>query len=190
MKVWAGAKKLSLLSILLLGACQSATVPNVGLENTFEPSPSHGKSARAVTIPKPESSKILNHLWAEREKLGLCGFSFNAEQSKQWSKVYPGADNEYLAQVLCFNGAYQGSFEFARVDTSNDTIEVKPLGLTLTGFPSYDPETKILSNGYKFRGIGDCIEVTEHRWVGNEMMLLTAHLHEELAGSCKIFQGG
>ena len=188
MKVW--ARRVSLLGVLFLGACQSATVPDTGLENTFEPKFSREKVANASLITKPEASKILNHIWAERENLGLCEFSFNAEQAKQWSKVYPVAENEYLAQVLCFNGAYQGSFEFARVDASNDTIAVEPLSFTLAGFPSYDPETQILSNGYKFRGIGDCLELTEHRWVGNDLMLLTSKLHEELEGSCKIFQGG
>ncbi|NJN23924.1 MAG: hypothetical protein HC810_05405 [Acaryochloridaceae cyanobacterium RL_2_7] len=137
------------MGVLFLGACQSATISNAGLENTFEPNFTAEKIANASTIPDTEQNKILNHIWAEREKLGLCEFSFNAEQSKQWSKVYLSAKHEYLAQVLCFNGAYQGAFEFARVDTSNGAIQVEPLSFNLAGFPSYDPNTKVLSNGYK-----------------------------------------
>ena len=184
------AKLIPLIGLLSLGSCQSATIPETGFEQSLQPSFSSQNSANASTVSHSKTDAILQAIFDQREDLGLCSFSFNQEQSKQWSEVYPSDNEVYLAQILCFNAAYQGAFAFARVDTSKTPIQITPLPLTLAGYPSYDPDTQVLSNGYKFRGVGDCIEETEHRWTGSSLRLLTSTLQEALPGSCDAFQGG
>ena len=189
-------KRYALVALVgLLSACQSAA--NAGLDNRLKVQAESSTIAYGQAHKKQSSSrqeqlqaKILNQVVAQHQSLGICKDSFNLEQSKVESKLYPTADNQYLVQILCFQAAYQGNYAFAIADLDQDQVSLTPLNLSLAGYPSYDPNIQILSNSYKFRGIGDCIENTEHRWTGHDLQLLTSELVEQLPDSCEIFKGG
>lgn len=180
--------RFSLLGVIFLGACTSATIPETGLENHFQ-----DKTLQASSTPISErsaSDNILNEVFSKQSELGVCLDTFNLEQSKNGSKLHKTGPDQYLVQLLCFQAAYQGNYAFLTVDQSQNKTAIMPLSLTLAGYPIFDPETRIVSNDYKFRGIGDCVETTEYRWTGNDLVLLTSQLVEALPNSCEIFQGG
>jgi hypothetical protein len=178
----------SLLSLVVLSACSSATIPDTGLENQIKYQPLEASSAASAM--SPGNGVILNEVFAKQSALGVCQDTFNLEQSKNGSKLYHTGPDQYLVQLLCFQAAYQGNYAFLTVDRSQVSTNIIPLELGLAGSPNFDPETRILSNGYKFRGIGDCIESTEHRWTGDDFVLLSATLVEALPQSCELFKGG
>lgn len=181
--------RFSLVGLMALSACTSATIPYTGLENQIQTKTLEA-SSNPLTKKSKANSAILNQVLAKQAELGVCQDTFNLEQSKNGSKIYQTGPDQYLVQLLCFQAAYQGNYAFLTIDSSVEENRITPIRLVLAGYPSFDSETRILSNDYKFRGIGDCIERTEHRWTGSDFALLTSALVEALPNSCEIFQGG
>jgi len=189
MKVQNGIKGLALLGVISLAACRSATVPHEGLANPLKPSvPDFSRAALANE--RDGTHSILDQVLARQPQLGVCTDFFNLKQAKSGSTLYPVGPDQYVVQLLCFQAAYQGNYAFLSVDQTAGQPHITPLKLTLAGYPVFDAQTKILGNSYKFRGIGDCIERSEHRWTGGNFVLLTSELVETAPGSCEIFQGG
>ena len=124
------------------------------------------------SVQEPDPGAILNAVHRQVQPLGLCQFSFDRGASKEFSEVYAVGDSQYLVQMLCFMAAYQGNYEFVRVEAAGPEFNVFPLDLELAGYPTFDGDRLVLSNTYKFTGAGVCVEETEHQWDGTQLQLL------------------
>ena len=134
---------------------------------------------------KPNSETILNEVINRQKSLQVCNFEFNPETAREFSEVYIGENHQHLVQLLCYMAAYQGAFAFVKVDTSGTEIKIQPLGLEIAGFPTYDPQTKILSNSYKYIGAGTCTQETQYYWNGEELRLISSENIDQIPNGCQ-----
>jgi hypothetical protein len=103
-------------------------------------------------------------------------------------EFYPLADKQYLVEVTCTGGAYQGYQVYYFYDESTQQPAAKPLtfesresqdGKTLTktettelwGQATFDGSTKQLKVFNKFRGVGDCGILATYGFVNGEPQL-------------------
>ena len=55
----------------------------------------------------------------------------------------------------------------------------------LVGYPTFDPNSSIIHNTYKFNGAGVCLEETQHYWDGYSVRLLSAELVDGIENGCE-----
>ncbi|AFY69336.1 protein of unknown function DUF1176 [Thalassoporum mexicanum PCC 7367] len=144
------------------------------------------------TIPVTETTEteVISYIHKNIDSLGVCEYGFTADSSKDLSTVDPLGNNRYMVQLLCFMGAYQGSYSFAiysesasagaSVDIlSLDVYEpdasgaVKPIKTrAIGGLPTFDPGSQILTVFSKGRGLGDCGSLAHYELKNNQFELI------------------
>ena len=117
--------------------------------------------------------QVLLIIYIKEEELQLCDGQLDKEVSSQSSSIYPLNNQEYIVEILCFMGAYQGNYEYIYYQNNREKSTIKPLAFksfiadrngnftsnnsrTLAGIPNYNVNQKILNVYTKDRGIGDC----------------------------------
>ncbi|ANV87334.1 DUF1176 domain-containing protein [Picosynechococcus sp. PCC 7117] len=136
--------------------------------------------AIARTVTGSEKASIFQRVVDQQASLGLCLDNDNLAANLDDAAVYQQGEDQYLVSVLCFMAAYQGAYEFVYVDGETITHS----RLALAGFPTFDPETSVLSNGYKFNGAGTCLEDSEYYWDGYSLRLISASLIDGVPNGC------
>ncbi|MCM1983132.1 DUF1176 domain-containing protein [Lyngbya confervoides] len=189
-KPWAVVFQIAMAS-LTLACADPPTLPRATpeegkppLESVVAGSQKTDASGQETDASDLEAHPLLTQVIDRQADLGLCQFSFDPQASRAYSQVYEGSNGVYLVQLLCFQAAYQGNYEFVRVDALSSPLEIRPLGLELVGYPTYDPETQILRNSYKYNGPGSCLEETTHRWDGDRLILVEQEQIETVPGGC------
>ncbi|OKH10803.1 DUF1176 domain-containing protein [[Limnothrix rosea] IAM M-220] len=160
-----------------------ALSPVVVLGETVEQLP----TASNRTATDAEKEQILAAIANQKNELGLCMDEDELpSESFDFSEVYVHQGGDYLAQVLCWNAAYQGVYEFVVTTPTfdNDTLEFRHTDVQLVGYPTVDLETNIIHNAYKFNGAGSCFEETSHYWNGSSLNLISAELVDGIEGGC------
>ncbi|MBE9222584.1 DUF1176 domain-containing protein [Cyanobacterium stanieri LEGE 03274] len=122
----------------------------------------------------------------EDNDLNLCNTD-NFLLSEDNANVYELSKTEYVVEVFCFVGAYQGSYQFLFYDANQVEHQISGLSFTvfeetgnglqiietslLTGSVEFDPEMMLLMVDRKARGLGDCGSYGVYRWENNSFVL-------------------
>ncbi|MBV5260777.1 DUF1176 domain-containing protein [Synechococcus moorigangaii CMS01] len=146
--------------------------------------------APAVTTPPPgaiaqvvtgtKKADIFQRVVAQQANLDLCADGDNLAANLEGTTVYHQGEDQYLVSVLCFMAAYQGAYEFVYVNGETLTHS----RIALAGFPTFDPETSLLSNAYKFNGAGSCFEESQYYWDGYSLRLVSAKIVDGVPNGC------
>ncbi|AFY37452.1 hypothetical protein Lepto7376_1082 [[Leptolyngbya] sp. PCC 7376] len=160
-------------------------------------SPTEGAEPLARITEGEEKARIFNEVMNVQTDIGLCEGIENLSDNFEYSEVYASKiyvnETQYLVKILCFNAAYQGSYELVHANTEEVafyTIEEETLGFSrdstsFAGYPTFDPVTSILSNSYKFNGAGSCVESTQHYWDGRSLKLISSTLEDGIENGCE-----
>ncbi|AFZ55437.1 putative lipoprotein [Cyanobacterium aponinum PCC 10605] len=161
----------SYVLILLLFSCQKETRENSELE--------------AIIITPEEKQVIISKIYENQKDIKLCNQERDQALSIDSTEIYPLKENQYLVEILCFLGAYQGNYQYLLYNRVNSAIEKisfatfrdNPQNLqltntfTLNGSPEFDPISQTLSLETKSRGLGDCGSFVVYQWQNSEFTL-------------------
>lgn len=161
----------SYVLILLLFSCQKETRENSELE--------------AIIITPEEKQVIISKIYENQKDIKLCNQERDQALSIDSAEIYPLKENQYLVEILCFLGAYQGNYQYLLYNRVNSAIEKisfatfrdNPQNLqltntfTLNGSPEFDPISQTLSLETKSRGLGDCGSFVVYQWQNSEFTL-------------------
>lgn len=156
---------------MLLFGCQRQTIKN------REPS--------AITISKEEKKVIVTKIYNNQQDIGLCNQERDQALSVDSAQIYPFNEKQYLVEILCFLGAYQGNYQYLLYNPIDSTMKKisfttfrdNPQNLqltntfTLNGMPEFDNMEKTLSLHTKSRGLGDCGSFALYYWENNGFTL-------------------
>jgi len=156
---------------LLLFGCQKATLQN------SEPN--------SFTISDQEKQDIVTKIFNNQKDIGLCNQERDQSLSNDSAEIYALSQNQYLVEILCFLGAYQGNYQYLLYNPMDSTMEKisfatfrdNPQDLrltntfTLNGMPEFDDIEKTLSLHTKSRGLGDCGSFAFYQWENNQFTL-------------------
>ncbi|MGB2926872.1 MAG: DUF1176 domain-containing protein [Limnothrix sp.] len=144
----------------------------------------------ARIVEGEEKAKIFDEVLNARTEIGLCADGDDLSENLEYSEVY-ARDTEYLVQVLCFQAAYQGNYEFVHLNTvevpfntTEAPFEISKAKMYLAGYPTFDPATGIISNSYKLIGAGTCFESSQHYWDGYSLQLISSTLEDGIENGC------
>ncbi len=160
-----------------------ALSPVVEPEETEE----HLSTTSARIVEGDEKAEILTAIARQKDELGLCMDEEELPaESAEFSEVYLHQDGDYLAQILCWNAAYQGVYEYiaATPALEDGYLEFYHTDVQLVGYPTVDLETNLIHNAYKFNGAGSCFEETSHHWNGYGLTLMSAELVDGIENGC------
>lgn len=157
--------------ILLLFGCQKETKEN------SEP--------EAIIITPEEKQVIIGKIYENQKEIKLCNQERDQALSIDSTEIYPLNENQYLVEILCFLGAYQGNYQYLLYNPVDSTIEKisfatfrdNPQNLqltntfTLNGSPEFDPVSQTLFLEAKSRGLGDCGSFVVYHWQNGEFTL-------------------
>lgn len=158
-------------SLLLIFGCQRQSL------NNSEQEP--------VIIPEEKKQEIVTKIYNKQQSLGLCNGERDQALSQDSLKIYLLNENQYLVEILCFLGAYQGNYQYLLYNPMDSTMEKisfpifqdNPQNLqltntfTLNGMPEFDEMEKTLSLQAKSRGLGDCGSFAVYQWEGEKFTL-------------------
>ena len=148
------------------------------------------KNNQLIISSTPKSDQdILNIIYLKEDELQLCDGQLDQEISINYSSIYSFNNQEYLVEILCFMGAYQGNYEYIYYQNDGEKSTLKPLTFqsfiadrdgnftsnnsrTLAGIPNYNINQKVLNIYTKERGIGDCGSTAQYQWENNEFGLV------------------
>ncbi|PHV63276.1 hypothetical protein CSQ80_05945 [Cyanobacterium aponinum IPPAS B-1201] len=161
----------SYVLILLLFSCQKETRENSELE--------------AIIITPEEKQVIISKIYENQKDIKLCNQERDQALSIDSAEIYPLKENQYLVEILCFLGAYQGNYQYLLYNRVNSAIEKisfatfrdNPQNLqltntfTLNGSPEFEPISQTLSLETKSRGLGDCGSFVVYQWQNSEFTL-------------------
>jgi len=133
-----------------------------------------------------EDEQIIQQLNAEQSTLNLCEKA-NHIVSEDNTTIYQLEDTKYLVQIICFLGAYQGSYQFflysinggnhqinlldfITFEDTNNGLNIVETNL-LTGYPEFDSDSKKLTIDRKARGLGDCGSYALYQWKTHDFQL-------------------
>ena len=136
------------------------------------------KNILLAQITPQEQSKILNDVQQQRQILSLCNQEKDKALSENATKIYPLSNNQYLIEVLCFLGAYQGNYQYLLASKQAKKLEkinfatfisreqsLKLINTsTIIGKTDFDQSNQILIVETKARGLGDCGSYIEYKW--------------------------
>jgi hypothetical protein len=165
--------------------------------NSREKSNSDGELSKT---PSKSSQLILDDLYSQKDKFQLCEGEIDSSLSQDYSSVYPLNNREYLVEILCFLGAYQGNYQYFLYTVKGQGVEIKPLSFqefskdktdkfklkdsrSIGGVPSYDEESKILTVYTKGRGLADCGSLAQYKWEDTKFKLLEYRIKEKCDGN-------
>ena len=146
------------------------------------------------------SQLILADLYQQKDKLQLCQGEIDLSLSENSSSVYQLNNQEYIVEILCFLGAYQGNYQYFLYSIKGQEVEIKPLffqefnkdkadkfklkdSRNIGGLPSYDEESKILTVYTKGRGLADCGNFAQYKWEDSKFKLLEYRIKEKCDGN-------
>lgn len=109
---------------------------------------------------------------------GLYDYDADAEKPQE-IELYKLSNNKVLAMTLCWRAAYNEGYGAWLLDDSFKSA--KFISAEVSGF-----ENGILSSSQKGRGVGDCWEVNEWVWNGQQFI----QTRNMWTGQCKGFAGG
>ncbi|WPF88608.1 DUF1176 domain-containing protein [Cyanobacterium aponinum AL20118] len=152
-------------------SCQKETRENSELE--------------AIIITPEEKQVIISKIYENQKDIKLCNQERDQALSIDSAEIYPLKENQYLVEILCFLGAYQGNYQYLSYNRVNSAIEKisfatfrdNPQNLqltntfTLNGSPEFDPISQTLSLETKSRGLGDCGSFVVYQWQNSEFTL-------------------
>lgn len=149
---------------------------------------SQGQDQSNVSLPQitsEEKNRILSEVGQQRESLSLCNQEKDQALSEKAIKIYPLTTSQYLVEVLCFLGAYQGNYQYLLASNQGQKLtkinfatffsHQKGLKLsntfTMVGMTEFDPVNQILTVQTKARGLGDCGSYSEYQWQESSFQL-------------------
>jgi len=193
--------RLLLILFLALNGCveresapSATTTPATG-PPAAGPSPSSSQAPEGAAKVAPPLSKINityedRKAWREILKWpDECEQAFDyPDKSYGGMEFYQLADKQYLVQIICTGGAYQGYQVYYFYDETKQQPTAKLLNFEsresqdekslteiqtteLWGQPEFDDNAKELRILNKFRGIGDCGILATYRFVNGEPQL-------------------
>nr|OEJ78877.1 hypothetical protein A5482_12375 [Cyanobacterium sp. IPPAS B-1200] len=137
-------------------------------------------------VPSLDNEEIIRSL-GEKDDLGVCN-SENHLISDENTNIYELNTTEYLVEIFCFVGAYQGSYQYLFYDANQAEHLISTLSFTvfeerggslqigetslLTGALEFDPETEQLMVDRKARGLGDCGSYATYQWQDDNFTLV------------------
>ncbi len=156
---------------MFLFGCQRQTIKNP--ESEF------------VNISEEEKQVIVTNIYDNQENLGLCNQERDQALSPNSAQIYPLNKKQYLVEILCFLGAYQGNYQYLLYNPIDSTMtkisfttfrdNLQDLQLTntvtLNGMPEFDNIEKTLSLQTKSRGLGDCGSFALYQWENEKFTL-------------------
>lgn len=144
-----------------------------------------GDKTQTVEVTGAMKASIYQQITTERSRLNLCADEDELTSRLDDIRVYGQDDSLFLVQVLCFNAAYQGVYEFVSVDFNQYPPTLDKANVTLVGYPYFDPDTNVISNSYKFTGAGTCYETSEHYWDGYSVQLIYSAIEDGIPNGCE-----
>jgi hypothetical protein len=153
--------------------------------------------ASSTPIAVVQAAATLTHLTYEDREAWRKVLQWSAECEQAFDypdksfgglEFYPLADKQYLVEVVCTTGAYQGYQVYYFYDETKQQPVAKLLtfesresqdekSLTkiqtteLWGLPTFDTNTKELKVFNKFRGIGDCGTLATYEFIDGQPKL-------------------
>lgn len=186
--------KLIAVALLLLinGGCtpENQETETTGLNNT----------SKIITIKnRVNPEKILAYIYKNVKILGVCEGEIDQNVAQKFSKVYPISEGNYLVEILCFLGAYQGNYEYLLYTRKADGISLKTLAFdifeiddagkitkkqtpSIGGLTEFIPEKQELTLLTKYRGLGDCGALAKYQWQQEEFKLLEYRIKDKCDG--------
>ncbi len=144
-----------------------------------------------------DNETIITKITKEQEELKVCAKE-NFIISSENTTIHKLTNTQYLVEIICFLGAYQGSYQFFQysIDEGNHSInslifttfEEKENGLMitqtnlLTGYPDFNLETQQLTVDRKARGLGDCGSQGLYQWQDSHFDLVEYRYKGECDG--------
>lgn len=136
-------------------------------------------------ITSLEDSEIIRRI-TETEGLRLCN-SDSFLISEDNTTIYELKTTEYLIEIFCFVGAYQGTYQYLFYDANQAEHQIISLSFTifderggslqigdtslLTGYPEFDLDLEVLTVDRKARGLGDCGSYAVYQWQDDSFSL-------------------
>lgn len=163
--------------LLFMFACQKQSVPQL--------------DSSLYTISKEKKQLIVAKIYNNQQNLGLCNGERDQALSEDSIQVYPLNEKQYLVEILCFLGAYQGNYQYLLYNGQDSTLnkisfatfQDNPQNLqltntwTLNGMPEFEPASQTLSLQTKSRGLGDCGSLAIYHWQ-EEKFILKEYRHK------------
>ncbi|MFE4106747.1 DUF1176 domain-containing protein [Almyronema epifaneia] len=176
------------VSLLLAGCGQTDPAIDAETDSTPNDTSTAVTPETPVAEPLAQRDEIIQAVYARADELELCD-GYLQEETLDDSEVYVLSSGQYLVQFLCNLAAYQGVYEFLVYQEEGTEVTITPLPLdmfiadetgqfsrisesTIAGLPSFDPESQILTNFSKARGLGDCGAFSRYQWNGEGLELI------------------
>ena len=131
-----------------------------------------------VVITPEEKEQIITQVYQQQKSLRLCNQERDQALSKDSATIYVLDETQYLVEILCFLGAYQGNYQyflatkgknkFQKINFSTFRRHDDDLKLgdtfTLVGMTRFDELNQLLIVETKARGLGDCGSYAQYQW--------------------------
>lgn len=155
---------------------------------------------QTTEISKEVRLKILQEIYLNKDELTLCNNDFDQSLSLNSSSVYPLSNGQYLVEILCFFGAYQGNYQYFFYQSTSLNPKIELLSFqefiqsntndlivqnnsNLGGIPDFDLNTKNLTIFRKYRGLGDCGVFARYEWRQSRFELLEYRIKDKCDGN-------
>jgi hypothetical protein len=149
---------------------------------------------------RKKEKEILAYAYKKNQDLKLCDNEVDASVSENNSQVYQVGKQEYIVEILCFLGAYQGNYEYLLYYENWAGRQIMPLKLevfeaenskkptkmrreSISGTPEFNPDTKLLTIVTKYRGLADCGAFAKYQWENQAFKLLEYRIKEPCDGT-------
>jgi hypothetical protein len=168
---------------------------------TETPLPEEKTISKPITSsPQKTDQDILNLIYGKENEIKLCDGQLDRDVSSQSSSVYALNKEDYLVEILCFMGAYQGNYEYILYQNNGSQLTIKPLLFksfspdkqgkynsnmvrSISGIPNYNSHQKVLNLYTKDRGLGDCGSTAQYKWKNNDFELVEYKAKSECDGN-------
>ena len=136
------------------------------------------KVTTLTAITPEEKKQITTQIHQQQSSLNSCNQERDQALSQDSITIYSLDESQYLVEILCFLGAYQGNYqyllgtkgenEFQKVNFVTFRLESDELKLsntfTLVGITEFDELNQLLIVKTKARGLGDCGSYAQYQW--------------------------
>ncbi len=145
-----------------------------------------------------EKKQILSDIYTKPNPQEICQGEIDQNLSQEMSVVYPIGNHQYLVELLCFMGAYQGNYEYILYEPNSqediksltlETFDTDKLGKItknhtelITGIPDYNSAEQTLTVFTKYRGLGDCGSFAKYKFSGKTFQIIEYRLKEKCDG--------
>jgi hypothetical protein len=153
-----------------------------------------------LEIPEGLHRKIFNDIYEKKNKFQLCQGEMDQSISNDSSSIYKLKEDQYLVEILCFFGAYQGNYQYFlyQINDSQPTISLLSFqeltknknndfrvksSINIGGIPDYNEENKILTVYTKGRGLADCGSFAKYQWQDSQFELREYRVKEKCDGN-------